>query len=112
LAKRIITDFHSAAAANAAEEEFNRIFRRKEAPDEIITFEVETDGGPWALPRLLVSTGLAPSVAEARRLIEQGGVQVNGVRQTKESGTVFVINSGDELLLQVGKRRFLRVRGQ
>jgi tyrosyl-tRNA synthetase len=112
LAKRLITDFHSSAAANAAAEEFERIFKRKEAPDEISTFEIETGGGPWALPRLLVSTGLAPSVAEARRLIEQGGVRVNGQRQTSDSGIVFIINPGDELLLQVGKRRFLRVRGQ
>lgn len=111
LAKLIITDFHSAAAANAAEEEFDRIFKRKEAPDAISTLEVQTDGGPWALPRLLVSTGLAPSVAEARRLIEQGGVRVNGERQTNDSGAVYDIRSGDELLLQVGKRRFLRVRG-
>jgi tyrosyl-tRNA synthetase len=111
LAKRIITDFHSKEEADAAEEEFNRIFKRKEAPDEISTLEVETDGGPWALPRLLVKTGLAPSVAEARRLIEQGGVRVNGERQTNNSGVVFTINPGDELLLQVGKRRFLRVRG-
>jgi tyrosyl-tRNA synthetase len=111
LAKRIITDFHSPAAANAAEEEFNRIFKRKEVPDEISTLEVETDRGPWALPRLLVTTGLAPSVAEARRLIEQGGVRVNGERQTNNSGVVFIIKPGDELLLQVGKRRFLRVRG-
>lgn len=112
LAKRIITDFHSAAAAKTAEEEFERIFKRKETPDEVSTFEVETGGGPWALPRLLVSTGLAPSVAEARRLIEQGGVRVNGDRQTSDAGIVFAINSGDELLLQVGKRRFLRVRGR
>ncbi|MDT7540683.1 MAG: tyrosyl-tRNA synthetase [Acidobacteriota bacterium] len=111
LAKRIITDFHSPADADAAGEEFNRIFKRKETPDEISTLEVETGGGPWALSRLLVSTGLAPSVAEARRLIEQGGVRVNGERQANGSGVVFVINSGDELLLQVGKRRFLRVRG-
>jgi tyrosyl-tRNA synthetase len=112
LAKNIIADFYSKEDADAAEGEFVRRFRNKEAPDEISTFEVQTDGGPWALPRLLVSTGLAPSVAEARRLIEQGGVRVNGERQTSDSGIVFVINSGDELLLQVGKRRFLRVRGQ
>jgi tyrosyl-tRNA synthetase len=111
LAKRIIADFHSAAEAEAAEDEFNRIFKRKEAPDEINTLEIETDGGPWTLPRLLVSTGLASSVAEARRLIEQGGVRVNGERQTNNSGAVFAIKPGDELLLQVGKRRFLRVRG-
>jgi len=111
LAKLVITDFHSAEDARQAEEEFNRIFKRKEVPDEISTFEVETGGGPWPLPRLLVTTGLAPSVAEARRLIEQGGVRVNGERQTNNSGRVFVIKPGDELLLQVGKRRFLRVRG-
>jgi tyrosyl-tRNA synthetase len=109
LAKRIVSDFHSDAEAQKAEEEFNRIFRRKEAPDEISTFELQTGDRPWALPRLLVSTGLAPSVAEARRLIEQGGVRVNGVRQTND--IVFTFNSGDELVVQVGKRRFLRVRG-
>jgi tyrosyl-tRNA synthetase len=112
LAKTIITDFHSQKDAEAAEAEFNRVFQRKEAPGEISTLELEAGGGPWALARLLVSTGLAPSVAEARRLIEQGGVRVNGERQRSDSGTVFTINSGDELLLQVGKRRFLRVRGQ
>jgi tyrosyl-tRNA synthetase len=112
LARRIIKDFHSEADARTAEDEFNRVFRRKEAPDEIETFEVETAGGPWALPRLLVTTGLAPSVAEARRLIEQGGVRVNGERQTNNSGQVCAIETGDELLLQVGKRRFLRVRGR
>ncbi|HEV7475079.1 MAG TPA: tyrosine--tRNA ligase [Pyrinomonadaceae bacterium] len=111
LAKRIIADFYSKEDADAAEEEFNRVFKRKEAPDEISTFKIETGGGPWALPRLLVSTGLASSVADAKRLIEQGGVRVNGERQRIDSGTVFMINSGDELLLQVGKRRFLRVRG-
>lgn len=111
LAKRIIGDFHSKADADAAEEEFNKIFQRREIPDEISTFEVETGGGPWALQRLLVTTGLAPSATEARRLIEQGGVRVNGERQTSNSGVVFLIRTGDELLLQVGKRRFLRVRG-
>ena len=82
----------------------------KEVPQEIETSEIES--GQWALPRLLVTTGLAPSVAEARRLIEQGGVRVNGERQTNNSGVVFVIKTGEEILLQVGKRRFLRVRGK
>jgi tyrosyl-tRNA synthetase len=112
LAKRIIADFHSKEDAAGAEADFIRVFQRKEAPEEISTLELEAGSGPWALARLLVSTGLAPSVAEARRLIEQGGVRVNGERQRSDSGTVFTINSGDELLLQVGKRRFLRVRGQ
>ena len=108
LAKRIINDFHTAEAAREAEEEFDRIFKRKEAPDEVPTLEVMAGSHP--LPKLLVSTGLAPSMAEARRLIEQGGVRVGGARQIN-SGAVVGIKAGDELLLQVGKRRFLRVRG-
>ena len=107
LAKRIITDFHSKSAADAAEEEFNRVFRRKEVPDEIEEREVEA--APWSLPRLLVRVELAPSVAEARRLIEQGGVRIGGVRQASP-GIVVSAKTGEESLLQVGKRRFLRVR--
>ena len=109
LAKRIITDFHSKAAADAAEEEFNRVFRRKEVPDEIE--ERTADTGEWKLPRLLVEVGLAPSMAEARRLIEQGGVRVEGERVT---GAEEKINVSHEraILIQVGKRRFLRVRGE
>ena len=125
LAKRIITDFHSKADADAAEEEFNRVFRRKEVPEDIETREVES--GVWPFPRLLVKVGLASSVAEARRLMEQGGVRLGGVRHT-DPGVVVRISPGDEAelqvsedkvadeikpgekkLLQVGKRRFLFV---
>src|SRR5579885_1102448 len=75
LAKRVITDFHSKPDADAAEEEFNRVFRRKEIPDEIEERAVTSQ--VWKLPRLLVEVGLAPSMAEARRLLEQGGVRVD-----------------------------------
>ncbi|MDT4895158.1 MAG: tyrosyl-tRNA synthetase [Acidobacteriota bacterium] len=109
LAKRIITDFHSVEDARKAEEEFNRVFKLKEVPEEIEIREVEA-GASWPLPHLLFKIGLAASVAEARRLIEQGGVRIGGVRQT-DTGIVFKINPGEESLLQVGKRRFLRVRG-
>jgi tyrosyl-tRNA synthetase len=108
LARRIITDFHSAGSARAAEEDFTRRFVHKEVPQEVETREVEA--GTWTLPRLLVRVGLAASVAEARRLIEQGGVRVGGERPT-DVGVVVALNSGDEQLLQVGKRRFLKVKG-
>ncbi|HEX8176571.1 MAG TPA: tyrosine--tRNA ligase [Pyrinomonadaceae bacterium] len=108
LARRIITDFHSEGAARAAEEDFTRRFVHKEVPQEIEVREAEA--GNWPLPRLLVTTGLAASVAEARRLIEQGGVRVGGERST-DTGASVALNSGDELLLQVGKRRFLKVKG-
>ncbi|HKS26837.1 MAG TPA: tyrosine--tRNA ligase [Pyrinomonadaceae bacterium] len=108
LARRIITDFHSQDAARAAEEDFTRRFVHKEAPQEIETREVEA--GTWPLPRLLVTTGLAASVAEGRRLMEQGGVRVRGERCT-DTGATVALSSGEELLVQVGKRRFLKVKG-
>ena len=108
LAKLIITDFHSPEDAAAAESEFVRIFRSKQTPDEVE--EVSLESGLWKLPRLLVDARLAPSVAEARRLIEQGGVSLDGVKQQRHE---VEINLSPEpaILVQVGKRRFLRVRG-
>src|SRR5215204_6291287 len=111
LAKKIITDFHSKEAADAAEGEFNRVFRSKDVPDEIEERAVTPQ--QWKLPRLLVELGLAPSMAEARRLIEQGGVRVNSVKITRpdEEVAVSADASAASQLIQVGKRRFLRVRG-
>lgn len=108
LAKSIITDFHSPEDAQHAEEEFNRIFRGKQTPDDVA--EISLASGPWKLPRLLVDTGLAPSMAEARRLIEQGGVSVNGEKNSRQDSEV-TLSSEPALLIQVGKRKFLRVRG-
>jgi tyrosyl-tRNA synthetase len=108
LAKMIISDFHSAVDAQRAEEEFNRIFRRNELPDEIE--EVALESGVWKLPRLLVDLRLAPSMAEARRLIEQGGVYLDGDRKS-DSALSLSINPENLVLIQVGKRKFVRVRG-
>jgi tyrosyl-tRNA synthetase len=108
LAKRIIADFHSEAEAMHAEEEFNRVFRSKQTPDEV--GEISLESGPRKLPRLLVDSGLAPSVAEARRLIEQGGVSIDGEKILRIDSEISV--AGDRaLLIQVGKRKFLRIRG-
>jgi tyrosyl-tRNA synthetase len=108
LAKRIITDFHSAEDARQAEDDFNRIFKRKEVPDEIEERKVTADD--WGLRALLVETGLAASNAEARRLIEQGGVSIDG-RVITVANHVESLGQGMTALLKVGKRRFLRVRG-
>jgi tyrosyl-tRNA synthetase len=108
LAKRVISDFHSDAAADEAEAEFIRRFRNKETPDEIE--ERVVSPGSWDLVQLLATVGLTDSKAEARRLIQQGGVRIGGERQSVVGVTV-KIDSGDVALLQVGKRRFLRVRG-
>jgi tyrosyl-tRNA synthetase len=109
LAKLIIKDFHSAEDAERAEEEFNRIFREKQAPDEVE--ERAVAAGLWKLPRLVIETGMAASMAEARRLIEQGGVTVDGERQSRVDYELDLSAGGRAVLLQVGKRRFMRVRG-
>jgi len=110
LAKSIITDFHSAGDAQQAEEEFVRRFRNKETPDEVEECVLPSNQPKgWDLSHLLVTVGLAESKAEARRLIQQGGVSVDGEKQS-------VVNSvtpwkpGMSALFKVGKRRFVRVR--
>ncbi|HKV36271.1 MAG TPA: tyrosine--tRNA ligase [Pyrinomonadaceae bacterium] len=106
LAKKIVADFYSEADAQAAEEQFNLMFRSKQAPEDIE--ERTVSSGPWKLPRLLVELELAPSMAEARRLIEQGGVYIDGERAPQ---TDVELSKERSLLLQVGKRRFMRVKG-
>jgi tyrosyl-tRNA synthetase len=106
LGKRIVADFYSEADASAAEEQFNRMFRSKQAPEEIE--ERTISSGSWKLPRLLVELQLTPSVAEARRLIEQGGVYVDGGRSGDRD---LELSPDRSFLVQVGKRRFMRVRG-
>lgn len=104
LAKLIITDFHSQAAANEAEDAFTRQFVQKEIPDEID--ETRIASGSHQLAQLLADTGLAASKGEARRLIEQGGVKLNG---EKVSANNHIEVNGEGILIQVGKRKFLRV---
>jgi tyrosyl-tRNA synthetase len=107
LAKRIITEFFSANEAAEAEQEFDRVFRSKQAPDEID--ERELKPGPWDFRQLLVELGLASSKGEARRLIEQGGVHVEGQRWTAVND-VTIWKEGMSQTIKVGKRRFVRVR--
>ncbi len=107
LAKRVIRDFHSAADASNAEDEFNRRFVRKEIPDQIEEFSVPS--GSYKLADLLVKTNLAASKGEARRLIEQGGVKIDGEKDSNVQAEV-EISDGKNYVFQVGKRKFLRVK--
>ncbi len=106
LAKLIIHDFHSIEAANTAEDEFNRRFVQKAVPDDIE--EKSMAAGSYKLADLLVHTGLAASKGEARRLIEQGGVRINGEKATSQSAEID-ISGNDPVLLQAGKLRFIKV---
>jgi tyrosyl-tRNA synthetase len=108
LAKTIITDFHSAQAADRAEAEFNHRFVDKGVPDQI--HEMEIPAKVHRLAEILTMTNLAGSKGEAKRLIEQGGVRVNGEKATS-SAAEFDIKPQAEFLLQVGKLKFMRIKG-
>lgn len=103
LAREIVTIFYNAAAASEAEEQFKRVFQEREAPEEMPEFAL---GGPLDIVNLLVRAGLAPSKSEARRLVEQHGVRLDG--QTVDSVEAMVDIPAPKVL-QVGKRKFVRL---
>ncbi|MGH9462380.1 MAG: tyrosine--tRNA ligase, partial [Vicinamibacteria bacterium] len=107
LARRIITDFHSAALAQQAEEAFEAVFRKKELPDEMPEYHLAKKAPPVLLSRLMVDSGLATSKSEAARLIRQGAVQLDGERVP--SDREIALQGTGEAVLKVGKRRFCRV---
>jgi tyrosyl-tRNA synthetase len=109
LARTITRDFHGAEPAAAAEEHFRTVHQRRETPDEVPIRDVPFSSEPLPLVKLLVETGLSPSNSEARRLISQGGVRVDG-EVASDARAVLTPVRGSELLLQVGKRRFLKLR--
>jgi tyrosyl-tRNA synthetase len=106
LARLIVKDFHSEQAAREAGEEFDRMFRERQLPSEIPT--VQRPAVSVKLAKLLADEDLAPSVSEARRLIEQGSVRVDGERITDVKFDVEPRPSAP-VLLQVGKRKHLRI---
>jgi tyrosyl-tRNA synthetase len=108
LAGRIVADFHGPQAARLAREEFDRVHRERRTPEEIEEVRLPVSQAPVALPRALVACGLAASVAEARRLIEQGGVSVDGRRVRAVTDSLAVAGPPGHLI-QVGKRRFRRL---
>ncbi|EHR69945.1 tyrosyl-tRNA synthetase [Burkholderiales bacterium JOSHI_001] len=102
LAREIVTRFHSAAAADAAQADFaNRA--RGGVPDEIP--EVTLSGAPLAIGALLKSAGLVPSTSEALRMVEQGGVRIDGAVVSDKALKVVA----GTCVVQVGKRKFARV---
>ncbi|BBB32946.1 tyrosyl-tRNA synthetase [Thermotomaculum hydrothermale] len=106
LAKMIISDFHSKEDADKAEEEFERVFAKKQLPDDMP--EINIDKGEYPFARFLADNGLASSASEAKRLIKQGGVSING---EKVSDPSFVFNPSEgEYIIKVGKRRFAKVK--
>jgi len=107
LARELVTLYHGEEAARAAEEEFDRIFVKKDLPDEVPEISVAVDNGTISVIRLLTETKLVSSNSDARRMIDQGGVSVDGERVTDASA---IIHLDKSVILKVGKRRFVRVK--
>jgi len=105
LAKDIVAFYCSPDEAERAEEEFNRIFRDKGVPDDIVTHEVDVPS--IGIVNLLAQYSMAKSKSEARRLIKQGGVKINNEKCTDVDA---VIEIKDELLIQCGKRVFAKFK--
>ena len=106
LAKEIVARYHGPAAARQAEEQFEQVHARRELPDEIEERSVSLEGAATVpLARTLAQLGLASSGSEARRLIAQGGVSVEGERISDPNAKL----PAGVHLLKVGKRKFTRV---
>jgi len=106
LAIEIISRFHSPSEAIQAAEEFERVFKYKEEPEEIEEIDIYLSEKKIWLPKLLQLVGLTQSSSEGKRIIQQGGVKVN---RQRVSSLEMELSTGNTYLLQVGKRRFKRV---
>lgn len=105
LAKEIVAMYHSKDNAVTAEKEFEEIFAKKGLPDEIE--EVVLHGNTWNILDLLAETKTVSSKGEARRMIQGGGVKVDNVKVT---GIEKKVDISHERTIQVGKRKFVKVR--
>ena len=109
LARSITATFHDADAANAAESHFEQVVQRRDLPDDIPEVSL-SDVADLPINRLLSQTGLAPSNAEARRLIGQSAVEViraDGQREPVAAGAAPELRAGD--VIRAGRRRFVRL---
>ncbi len=117
LAKIIVDFYHGKNAGVKAEENFNRIHRDKQVPENIPEFHVPVQllesvnptigPGKVPIPQLLVMSGLATSIRDAKRLIAQRGVQIDGKTLRDENQTLQVKNG---IIIKVGKKNFIKLR--
>lgn len=108
-ARELITRFHDEAAARAAEEEFKKVYGADAVPDDVPEHTIPTEGATLWLAKALSSAGLVKSTGDGKRMIEQGGVEVD---QTRVTDGQFQLEKGKRYLLRVGSknRRFAYVR--
>ena len=107
LAKYFVSRYHSAEAAQKAEDEFNRIFVDKGLPDEVPELQVAAEKG-LGLSALMVKAGLVASNGEGSRLIQGGGVSLNG-EKVADAKLKLDLEAGREYLIKAGKKKFIKV---
>ena len=105
-AKEIVARFHSRAAADEAQAEFDQRFREGALPDKMPEITVAAPAGGILIAQLLKQAGLTPSTSEAQRMIEQGGVKLDGERVDDKG---LKLMPGRSVIAQVGKRKFARI---
>lgn len=105
LARKLVAMYHSEEEAERAEKEFDEIFVKKGVPDEIPEFEIKESNNIEIID-LIVLTNLAPSKGEARRLIMQGGVSIDGNKITDVKALIEIVSGS---VLKVGKRNFIKL---
>ena len=107
LAQEIVARFHNQAAAEQALADFEARFKQNAIPDDLPESLIPCGSSGIGIAQLLKQAGLTPSTSEALRMIEQGGVKINGVKVSDRS---LVLPVGTDAVFQVGKRKFARVR--
>ncbi len=109
LAKTLVKMYHNEEAAVQAEEEFDKIFIKKEVPDDLPEIKIEHEISEIGILDLIVKVNFAPSKGEARRLVMQGGVTLDGEKIEDISS---IIKLKEESILKVGKRKFIKITKQ
>ncbi len=110
LAEKIVSNFHDSKKAQKAAQEFARVFSEGEKPEDMTEVTISTDqldNGKLWIVRLISATGMVDSNSEARRLIKQGAVTLD---DEKIETIDYDVPVEDEMILQIGKRRFARIR--
>lgn len=106
LARTIVSEYHNNTEAQNAESEFDKIFIKKELPDEIPEMEFGKIGEEINILQILIDTKLTSSKSEARRLVEQGGVSIDNKRVDDIKKNIYF---AEPILIKVGKRKFLKL---
>jgi tyrosyl-tRNA synthetase len=105
-AKEIVARFHGPDASRSAEADFEQRFREGAIPEDMPEVTLKAPAGGIPISHLLKQAGLTPSTSEAQRMIEQGGVKLDGERVSDKG---LKLLPGRTVVAQVGKRKFARI---